>query len=275
MSMAFDFSRLLSGYRTAAGTVRRRMSPAAAIATVDLCAVLVGVSVAHLAGFAGGPTLSPLAPTPPPIATSPVAAVEPSAPLPHLRPETVAVKLPRLAPTAAPDTSLMFGSPVVTDDNYTGDTTFHGGSAQQTSAADPISFTSPEAITTTAETDPPAPVIAPPSAPPADKIAAIALRGQALHATITAAAALTPLRGNALGRLDVAAAAGVDDTVNASANLEVASVMPAMDVGNAVGAVVTPVSAATTPVASLASAASTAASGVTNGVVGRVGGLLN
>ena len=274
MSMAFDFSRLLSGYRTAAGTVRRRMSPAATIATVDLCAVLVGVSVAHLAGFAAGPTLSPLAPTPPPIATSPVAAVEPSAPLPHLRPETVAVKLPRLAPTAAPDTSLMFGSPVVTDDNYTGDTTFHGGSAQ-TSAADPISFTSPEAITTTAETDPPAPVIAPPSAPPADKIAAIALRGQALHATITAAVALAPLRGNALGRLDVAAAAGVDDTVNASANLEVASVMPATDVGNAVGAVVTPVSAATTPVASLASAASTAASGVTNGVVGRVGGLLN
>jgi len=136
-----------------------------------------------------------------------------------------------------------------------------------------VSFTPPQ---TTAEADPPAPIVTPSAPmPPADKVAAIAIRGHALRATVAASAAPAVQANLALGRLDVAAAAGVDDAIHASAGVEVASAAPVQSLGGAVGAVVTPVSDVTTSVAAPVSATVSAATTTVGNVVGRVGGLLH
>ncbi|HVZ13259.1 MAG TPA: hypothetical protein VG894_02265 [Bauldia sp.] len=241
MSRAFDFSRLLAGYSSAAA-LPKRVSPGVVIAAVDVFAVLVGFAAMHVGGLVWSGGHPPAAPS----LIAPVSAddqVATAVPDPHLRPIVAAIRLP-----AAPDAAVVFSAPVVTDRTFAGATAFAPASSTSTA---------PEQVASTPD-EPAAAVVDPDQpSPPVAKLADIAISGhlaqRPLAVTASADTTLDDLllsRGaaNASGAgvavainagTGVTQPANVGATVAASANVEIASAAPVVrSVATTVGATV-------------------------------------
>ncbi|HVU42639.1 MAG TPA: hypothetical protein VHD86_16455 [Xanthobacteraceae bacterium] len=247
MSRAFDFSRLLAGYSSAAA-LPKRVSPGVVIAAVDVFAVLVGFAAMHVGGLVWSGGHPPAAPS----LIAPVSAddqVATAVPDPHLRPIVAAIRLP-----AAPDAAVVFSAPVVTDRTFAGATAFAPASSTSTAPAQVASTP-----------DEPAAVVDPDQpSPPVAKLADIAISGHLAQRSLAVSASvdtrlddLLLSRGaaNASGAgvavainagTGVTQPANVGATVATSANVEIASAAPVVrsaattvgaTVGNTVGGV--------------------------------------
>jgi hypothetical protein len=262
MSQEFDFSRLLPGYAGVA-TTPKRFSPGFVIAAVDVFAVLVGVAALHVSGLLwSGSAVPPMSPVPSLI--SPVDAAEAAGvPDPHLRPLVAAVHLP-----TTPDAAVMFAAPMVTAAHFTGGSTFTSpasSSPPQVAASDPP-----------AATNDPAPS---PAAPPAAKLADIAVTGHIARQQATVAVAADTTLDDLLmsrGAGNAAGAGATDGTL--ALNADVGGTSAGIAIGAGAGSSPSVGVSANVQVASAAPvvhAVTSTVSGAVGGVTSAVRGLLN